>query len=409
MQILTRSVANAVMEFVRFLNMLEGSFAEALYTVFVVVVAWLAGYIVEKITMFFMKKYSYVKHIGRIISPVIFLTLIPFAFPVDSDLLYWMTAAGRIYLIICVVIALNSLLGFAWHTYDSRRNQSNHPLKGLLQVATGILWLIGVILCGAVLVNKSPLALLTGLGALSAVLMLVFKDSILGFVAGIQLSVNDTLRVGDWIAVKNSVANGVVEDVSLTVVRVRNFDNTVVLLPPYSLVSTSFQNYRGMQDSGVRRIAMNVNVDVSSICDLTLQMIENLSDLPEISDFIRIKKEQKEKGIEENTSNSAGIENGTIDTNLGLFRAYFTTYLKQHRDISHRSEDIVMLIPGEPEPAGLPVQIYCFSATTDWVAYEGICAEILEHFVVSMEKFGLRPFGNPSGYDISKLGTAAVS
>lgn len=223
---------------------------------------------------------------SHIIPPLIFLGLLPFAFPANSLILHILEVISTLYVIIMTALAINSVLTFVWTRYDRKENTRNLPLKGILNVAKGIVWIIVTIIGLSVILDKSPAALLTGIGVFATALMLVFKDSILGFVAGIQLSQNDMLHVGDWIVVPSTIANGICIDVSLTAVKVQNWDNTIVTLPPYTLVSTSFQNWRGMSDSGYRLISRSMLVDINSIHNTTPEMIEKIKQLPGMDDFI---------------------------------------------------------------------------------------------------------------------------
>ena len=192
-----------------------------------------------------------------------------------------------IYTVIVFAMAVCVINTFLWTHFDRRENTKNLPLKGILNVCNGFVWIIAAIIIGSILLDKSPVALLTGLGAFATVLMLIFKDSILGFVAGIQLSQNDMLRVGDWIVVPSTIANGIVEDVSLTAVKVRNWDNTIVTLPPYTLVSSSFQNWRGMSDSGWRLIDKSFSIDIDTVVPATDEIKQRVSTLPGMGDYIK--------------------------------------------------------------------------------------------------------------------------
>ena len=213
---------------------------------------------------------------SHIIPPLVFLALLPFAFPAKSVILHILEIAATIYTMIVTAIAINTIMTFVWTRFDRRENTKNLPLKGILNVGKGLVWIIVTIIGVSIILDKSPAVLLTGLGAFAAALMLIFKDSILGFVAGIQLSQNDMLRVGDWIVVPSTIANGICIDVSLTAVKVQNWDNTIVTLPPYTLVSTSFQNWRGMSDSGYRLISRSMLVDVESVQKTTPELVERV-------------------------------------------------------------------------------------------------------------------------------------
>lgn len=301
---------------------------------------------------------------SHIIPPLLFLALIPFAFDSDESVLDVINRIVVVYLLVTLGIAICAILGFVWVRFDGHHNNRNLPLRGVLNVGRGVVWIIVAIVAVSVLINKSPAVLLTGLGAFAAALMLIFKDSILGFVAGIQISQNDMLRVGDWVVVPSTIANGVVVDVTLSVVKIRNWDNTIVMLPPYTLVSTSFQNWRGMKDAGVRQISRAVLIDNSSIKVLTSEMKDEI----------------------ENKIPTLG-EIAVDDTNLGLFRRYVMTYLEQHPMVANNQMIMVRLLSGDAY--GTPMQIYCFTTTTEWAEYEDIQSKIVEHVIATCPTFYL--------------------
>lgn len=330
---------------------------------------------------------------AAIIPPLVVLALIPFAFIGTSLLSTVIMRAVLIYTSIIVCMAICTVCSFIWDNYEKKRNSRNLPLRGILDTIIGILWVITAIVCISIIVNKSPAALLTGLGAFAAVLMLVFKDSILGLVAGLQLSQNDMLHVGDWIVVPSTPANGVVIGVSLTTIKVRNWDNTIITLPPYTLVSSSFQNYRGMSESGVRRIARSILVDTYSVKSLSPDEISDLiARFPLLHGFVgKVEKEGQffDPGV--------AVVNGTTETNLGLFRAYMCQWLLAQPSISSSSQILVRLM--DPTEYGIPLQIYCFTSTNAWTAYEAIQSQVFEHVAVTAPQFGLNLFVDTSGAD----------
>ncbi len=305
-----------------------------------------------------------------------------------------------IYTSIVVCMAICSVSSFTWARLEEKRNTRNLPLRGILDTIIGILWVITVIVCVAILVNRSPVALLTGLGAFAAVLMLVFKDSILGLVAGLQLSQNDMLHVGDWIVVPSTIANGIVTDVSLTAVKVRNWDNTIVTLPPYTLVSGSFQNWRGMSQSGVRQIARSILVDIYTITQATPEFLNTIIvRFPILKSYIEKLETSKETIFDPGTA----TVNGTIETNLGLYRAYLCEWLLNNPSISSSNQILVRLLA--PTEYGIPLQVWCFTSTTAWTAYEAIQSALFEHIAVTAPEFGLRLFNDTSGADVLSIDT----
>ena len=386
---------------------------EFIYIVIVIGIAFGLGWIVSKIAILITNKMKWFKSasksgsvlaektllkVSRIIPPIVFLSLIPFAFSSESKIPNIIIRIALIYLIITIILAINGILNFLWKKYDEVSNTHNHPLKGLPQIAKGLIWLIGIIIIISIMVNKSPLALFTGLGAFAAVVMLVFKDSILGLVAGVQLSQNDMLRVGDWIVVPGTPANGIVADVSLTVVKVKNWDNTLAMLPPYTLVSTSVQNWRAMYESGKRQINRSYNISSNSIHAPSFELLEKLKEISLLKDFITLKQSQLNDGIIENTRNSKGAVNGTIDTNLGLFRAYLTIYLNNHPLVAH--DTLLIVNELEPTSQGVPIRLYCYTTVTDWVSHESVQSEIFEHLALMAPVFELELYQLPT--DISK-------
>lgn len=332
-------------------------------------------------------------HCSHIVPPLVMLALIPVAFNRTSLLLKVIETALQIYTTITMAIAVNAVLTFIWIRYNDRENTRNLPIKGILNTGKGIVWIICTIIAASILMDKSPAVLLTGLGAFAAALMLIFKDSILGFVAGIQLSQNEMVHVGDWIVVPSTPANGVVMDISLTTVKVRNFDNTIVTLPPYTLVSSSFQNWRGMSDSGARRIMRAITIETQSVHTLTPDQANAIAvKLPLLTDFVNNADSHKpvfDPGL--------SVVNGTTATNLGLMRAYICRYILTHPAFDHTQQVLVRLL--DPTSTGIPLQVYCFTATTAWTAYEAIQSALFEHITVVAPIFGLVIFNYQSNTD----------
>lgn len=336
----------------------------------------------------------------RIVPPLVILAMLPFAFTGNSLLNTIIIRGLLVYTSVTVCMAICAALSFAWLRFDKERNTKNLPIRGILDTLIGILWVVTAIICVAIVVDKSPVALLTGLGAFAAVLMLIFKDSILGLVAGLQLSQNDMLRVGDWIVVPSTIANGIVTDVSLTAVKVQNWDNTTVTLPPYTLVSSSFQNWRGMSESGVRQIARSVLIDIYSITGTTPEFVQNMvTRYPILKPYVG---KIRAAGKPIFTSGLAAV-NGTADTNLGLYRAYLCEWLLTHPAISSSHQILVRLM--SPTEYGIPLQVWCFTTTTAWTAYEAIQSALLEHIAVTAPTFGLNIYNSSSGSDILTVNT----
>lgn len=386
---------------------------EIIYVALIVGVAMLIAWVLRRVILFFSRKvvklrnseigadllqHKVMTHVSHIIPPLVVLALIPFAFPSNSTILHIIEKILFGYTAIVAVIAINAVLTFVWTRYDKKENTRNLPLKGILNVCKGIVWIVGVIVMVSVLVGKSPGALLAGLGAFAAVVSLIFKDTILGFVAGIQLAENDMLRVGDWIVVPSTIANGICIDVSLTAVKVRNWDNTIVTLPPYTLVSTSFQNWRGMSDSGYRLIDDKLLIDCETVVPASPELIEKVKTLPGMSDFIA-----KVENGGDFYDPGVAVVNGTVSTNLGLFRAYLCAYLLKHPLVG--TDQQILVNTTAPTPNGLPLQIYCYT-TTAWTAYEAVQSDILEHATSMAPVFGIGIYNSPAGKNIDSVAHA---
>lgn len=322
---------------------------------------------------------------AHFIPPLVFMAFLPIAFNRGNHLLVILERLTAAYAVVALGIGLSAIGSFIFFRYNSRENTKGLPIKGILNISLGILWIVVVIIAVSIIVDKSPAYLLTGLGAFAAALMLIFKDSILGFVAGIQMSQNDMLHVGDWIVVPGTPANGTVMDVSLSAVKIRNFDNTIVTVPPYTLVSGSFQNYRGMKEYGARRFTRTFTIDTPTVARLTPELISSIvAKYPEMKEFVdTLQKDNKDVAY------GTGIRpvNGTIETNLGLFRAYCCNYLLNSPLLSSGSQVLVRIL--DPTINGIPVDFYAFTDTTDWNSYEAIQSAIMEHFAVVVPDFGL--------------------
>lgn len=363
-------------------------------------ILWIVRKIAEHAQYAFMRdlrRNNFFSKICRIIPPLMMILLMQFALSSEDVVINWIEKGIWIYILYCIALALNTLIYVIWMHIDERENKKKLPLKGFVQVIKGFNWIVVIIIAVGIIVNKSPATLLAGIGAFAAVLMLVFKDSILGVVAGVQLSENDMLRVGDWIKVDGTSANGTVLDVTLSSVKVLNWDKTITTVPPYSLVSGSFQNYRSMSESGTRRICRTYFIDTDTVRFCTPDMLERFKEIPFMNDYITKKLAQKQAGKVENVNNSEGLADGSVETNLGLFRAYMKMYLDSNEHIS--KQDFCFVNTLQQTNGGIPFQIYCFTDTSAWVMYEGIQSEIFEHVAAIMPMFGLYAFENPSSRD----------
>ncbi len=344
--------------------------------------------------------HSVLVHLSRMVAPVIIYLCIPVAFA-GSTAMAFIQRLCLIFIIVTFLSFVNSFLKAAYSVYSEMESLRGKPLKGLLQTLQVLLWFIGGIVVVSILIGKSPLALLAGLGASAAILMLVFKDSIMGVVSGVQLSANDMLRVGDWITMPKYGANGYVIEVTLNTVKVRNFDNTITTIPPYLLVSDSFQNWRGMRESGGRRVKRSINIDMTSVRFCTPEMLEKFRKISLLKDYIDRTEEVVRVYNEENHIDNEVLVNGRRQTNLGVFRAYLTAYLKSLPVVNTELNCMVRHL--QPTDHGLPVELYFFSNVKDWIPYEAVQADVFDHVLAIIPEFGLRVFQSPSGADFERL------
>ena len=337
-------------------------------------------------------------HLSRMVAPILIYILLPLAFSdAGSATLALIMRFCLIFIIIMFLSFISALLTAVYTVYSEKEQFRDRPLKGLLQTVQVILYFVGGIIVVSILIDRSPGVLLTGLGASAAVLMLVFKDSIMGFVSGVQLSANNMLKVGDWITMPKYGADGDVIEVSLNTVKVRNFDKTITTIPPYLLVSDSFQNWRGMQESGGRRIKRSINIDMNSVRFCTPEMLAKYKKIQLLTDYVeQTEQVVKEYNKEHHIDNSI-LVNGRRQTNLGVFRAYLTNYLKSLPDVNKNLTCMVRYL--QPTEQGIPVELYFFSAVKEWVPYEGIQADVFDHLLAIVPEFGLRVFQNPTGED----------
>ena len=310
-----------------------------------------------------------VHHLIHILPGILVYFLLPLAFVRGKEILDFSQKICAVYIIAAILFTINGLLLVMLDVYNARDKQKNRPMKGFVQVLQVLLFFIGGIVIIAVLVNKSPMTLFAGLGASAAVLMLVFKDSILGFVAGVQLSANDMLRIGDWIQLPNGVANGTVEEITLNTVKIRNWDETISTVPPYTLVNNSFQNWRGMQESGGRRVNKNIYLDMTTLKFCTPEDLDAIrKNVPLMADYQPAE--------------------GEVPTNSQLYRIYIERYLRS-LPVVNQDMDLI-LSQKEPTTYGVPIQVYFFSRNKVWREYERIQSDIFDHLLAIVGKFDLK-------------------
>ena len=305
------------------------------------------------------------------IPGILVYTLLPMAFIRGKELLLISQKVCAVYIVFVLLLAINGFILVAMDIYNHREVSKNRSIKGFVQVLQVLAFFIGGIVIIAILVNKSPATLFAGLGASAAILMLVFKDTILGFVAGIQLSANDMLRPGDWITVPGSNANGIVQEITLNTVKIQNFDNTISTIPPYTLVNNSFQNWRGMVESGGRRVMKSIFLDLNTIKFCTPEMLDNMrKEIPLLADY--------------------KPDEGVTPTNSQMFRVYVERYLTSLPVVNTDLDLIISQL--QSTEYGVPIQIYFFSRNKVWKEYERIQSDIFDHFFAMIPLFELKVY-----------------
>ena len=289
------------------------------------------------------------------------------------------------------LVLFDRVLSTARDIYDTFPIARRRPIKGPIQLVKLFAYIIGGIVAVCLLLDKSPWGILSGIGAATAIVLLVFKDTILSFVAGIQMTANDLVRVGDWIEMPQFGADGDVIDVALHQVRVQNWDKTIVAIPTYKFMESSFKNWRGMSEAGGRRIKRSLLIDQSSVRFVDAALLERLGRVQLLAPYLEARTRDIEEANRAAATDPSSPLNGRRQTNLGLFRAYAEAYLRRHPDL--RRDMTLMVRHLQPEAdAGLPMEIYCFTRTVEWVVYEGIQADILDHLLSAMPEFGLRAY-----------------
>ncbi|MDT8401749.1 MAG: mechanosensitive ion channel [Bacteroidales bacterium] len=316
----------------------------------------------------------------------------------------WLTFVQKLtflYMILAGVLFLYAFVN-AWHKiYLTLPIAEHRHIKGYLQLLKIFIGFIALLIIISLIFNKDLTTLVAGLGAMAAVLLLIFKDTILGLVASVQISANNMLKIGDWVSLPSRGADGTVMDITLNTVKVQNFDKTIITVPTYALVQESFQNWTGMEQSGGRRIKRAVYIDVRSIGFLDKKQIEKLKKIQILKDYIETKEKDLKDFNEKHDIDDSVLVNGRRMTNVGSFRAYINAYLKQHPKIHNDMTFLVRQLPVSEK--GLPIELYVFSRDQEWAKYEAVQADIFDHLLAVVPEFGLRVFQNPTGDDFQQL------
>ncbi|MDA1313537.1 MAG: mechanosensitive ion channel family protein [Acidobacteria bacterium] len=343
--------------------------------------------------------------LAHLAPAIVIYSMAPLALT-TPQLVVFFERAAQIYMLLAGLLVLDALLNSVNDIYAGFDVSRRIPILSYLQVLKIIISVTVAIFAISIIINKSVLVLLTGLGALTAIILLIFKDSILGLVAGIQLVANDMVRPGDWIEMPKYGADGDVIEITLNTVKIRNWDKTITTIPTYSLISDSFKNWRGMSESGGRRIKRAIPIDMTSVKFCTPEMIDRFSRIAMLRDHIERKTKELSEYNKKHDIDHSVLVNGRRMTNLGTFRAYLVAYLRAHPKIHQDMTFLVRQLP--PSEKGLPLEIYVFSNDQVWANYEAIQADIFDHLLASLPEFELRPFQSPTGDDVrnSVLGSA---
>ena len=384
-----------------------------LVTFLILVLAWLMNHLAKGFMLRFLRfciknsktqwddklvqrnLFHRLSHLAPIIVISFFLPQIWVGHPTAEGLI---DAFSQIYTMLVVLLVVQALLDAFHDVYRTFEWSKQVPIYSFIQAIKLIVYMVGGVFIVAKLMGKDPSVIFGSLGALTAVLMLVFKDSILGFAAGIHLTTNKMLSLGDWLEMPKYGADGDVIEIGLTTVKVQNFDKTITTIPTYTLISDAFKNWRGMSESPGRRIKRSILIDLNSIrfCDEAL--LESLASIQAISGYIREKQKEVQAFNQQLvTGGSDHPANGRRLTNIGTFRAYLVAFLRQHPLINQEMTLLVRQL--EPTPRGLPLQIYVFSSDKRWVEYEGIVSDLFDHILSVMKEFDLRAYQEPSGLD----------
>lgn len=336
-----------------------------------------------------------------LLPALLFNVFAPYTINEFPEFMFWALLLARIYLILVAISVINAFLNALYEIYQGFEISKAKPVKGYIQILKIVLYIIAGIVVISLLFGKSPIYLLGGLGAFSAVLLLIFKDPILGLVASIQISANDMVRPGDWVVMSKSGADGEVLDISLTTVKIQNWDKSIAMVPTYSLVSESLVNWRGMEESDGRRIKRSILINQHSVKFCTPEMLERFSKIGLIKEYLHEKEKELSVYNKENAMDDSILVNGRRQTNLGVFRAYLVAYLHNLPVINPEMTFLVRQL--QPGSEGIPLEIYVFSRIKAWAMYENIQSDIFDHILAAIPEFELQVFQNPTGSDFRMI------
>ncbi len=383
----------------------------------VLLVSLLADFVARRVILGFVKSYvtrskntyddvflekRVFQSLAHLLPAIIIWYSIPWIFDhIDFENSFF-TKAIAIFMIIQVVVVVNRFLKALEFIGLRSERFEGKPISSYVQVAKITMYIMGTILVLSMIIGKSPITILTAFGAATAVILLIFRDTILGLVASIQISANDMVRLGDWVTMEKYGADGDVIEINLTTVKIRNFDKTFTTVPTYSFIADSFKNWRGMQSLGVRRIKRSLNIDISSVKFVTEEMRDRFLTFSRVKDFVISRQAEIDEFNKKTGVDTSILINGRHMTNLGVFRKYALQYLQDNPKIDQK--ETVMVRQLQPTELGIPLEIYAFSSDIAWVNYENIQADIFDHLLAAAQMFELRIFQNPSGGDFQYLG-----
>lgn len=346
-------------------------------------------------------EYKVFRALSLILIAIIIQLAIPHVFRGYPKFLEYALMASKIYIVLSVMFSVNAILNALVGIMESTRHYSDKPLRSYKQVAKIVFYVIGFVLILAILLGQSPLYILGGFGAVTAVLLLLFRDPILGFTASVQMSAIDLIRVGDWITVEKYGADGEVMEINLTTIKVRNWDMTVTIVPSYAIVSESFKNWRGMEESDGRRIKRHINIKISSIRFCNKNLFDKLIQIERLQEYLQTKQEEINQFNQDHGINKEVLLNGRQMTNIGIFRVYAEKFLEQNPNIN--TDMTFMVRQLQPTEHGLPIEIYAFSKEKQLEKFEGVAADIFDHLLAAVPYFELEIFQSPSGSDMKNL------
>jgi len=378
--------------------------------------SWIIYIIVNRVVLFYLKKLALrtatnwdnilfeqkvFKRLSHLIPAIIIHSGVTVALEEYPEAVNAIQSATYLYMVIAGILVLDAVINGLHEIYNTLAISKNRSIKNYMQVVKIFIYILGFGIVLSIILQKDLTSFFAGLGAMAAVLMLIFKDSILGLVAGVQLAANDMVRLGDWIEMPSRNADGDVIDISLNTVKVQNWDRTISTIPTYALVTESFTNWRGMEESGGRRIKRSVNLDMKSIHFLNREEIDKFKKIQIIRDYIEKREIEVEKYNKDHGVDESMPVNGRRLTNIGTFRKYIEEYLKRHPKIH---QDMTFLVRHlQPTGKGLPIEIYVFSNDQRWSNYEAIQADIFDHILAVIPQFGLKVYQDPTGEDIMSL------